>query len=146
LICGRWTDIPALALDDAPIDQWIRSRTDGLGVDVLLDCSGRGSNVAHTAELLGALKRGGVGVTVGALTDPLPVDAMRFMTSRLQFRGCNWFSTGEAQQMAEMVGVGALDFSKITTEAYPLAGVNDALEALKVRPGGFVNIVVHPDA
>ena len=24
-------------------------------------------------------------------------------------------------QMAEMVGVGALDFSKITTEAYPLA-------------------------
>jgi hypothetical protein len=71
---------------------------------------------------------------------------MRFMTSRLQFRDCNWFSTGEAQQMAEMVGGGAIDFSKITTEAYPLAGVNDALEALKVRPGGFVNIVVHPDA
>jgi alcohol dehydrogenase len=138
--------IDTLALGDAPIDQWIRSRTEGLGVDVLLDCSGRGSNVAHTAELLGALKRGGVGITIGALTDPLPVDAMRVMTSRLQFRGSNWFSTGEAQQMAEMVGVGALDFSKITTEAYPLAGVNDAREALKARPGGFVNIVVHPDA
>lgn len=71
---------------------------------------------------------------------------MRFMTSRLQFRGSNWFTTGEAQQMAEMVGVGALDFSKITTKAYPLPGVNDALETLKARPGGFVNVVVHPDA
>jgi hypothetical protein len=47
--------------------------------------------------------------------------------------------------MAEMAGVGALDFGKIVTKAYPLAGVNDALEAVKARPGGFVNIVVHPD-
>jgi alcohol dehydrogenase len=137
--------IDTLALGDAPVDQWVKSRSDGLGVDALLDCSGRGSNPAHTAELLGALKRGGVGITIGALTDPLPVDAMRFMNSRLQFRGSNWFTTGEAQQMAEMVGVGALDFGKLVTKAYPLAGVNDALEAVKARPGGFVNIVVHPD-
>lgn len=54
-------------------------------------------------------------------------------------------ATGEAQQMAEMVGVGALDFGKIVTRAYPLAGINDALEAVKARPGGFINIVVHPD-
>jgi hypothetical protein len=33
----------------------------------------------------------------------------------------------------------------LTTQAYPLDGVNDALEAVKARPGGLVNIVVNPD-
>lgn len=139
------TRVDTLALGDAPIDQWIKSRTDGLGADVLLDCSGRGSNVANTVELLSALKRGGVGVTVGALTDPLPIDPMRFMNSKLQFRGSLWFTTGEAQRMAEMVSVGALDFGQLVTKAYPLVGINDALAAVKARPGGFTNIVVHPD-
>jgi hypothetical protein len=30
-------------------------------------------------------------------------------------------------------------------QPYPLDGVNDALEAIKARPGGFTNIVVNPD-
>jgi alcohol dehydrogenase len=137
--------IDTLVLGEAAAGDWIRSRTDGLGADVLLDCSGRGASIEHAADVLAALKRGGVAITVGALTDALPVNPMRFMNSRLQFRGSNWFTTGEAQQMAEMVGVGALDFGKIVSKAYPLAGINDALEAVKARPGGFVNIVVHPD-
>jgi alcohol dehydrogenase len=67
------------------------------------------------------------------------------MTTRLQFRGSNWFTTGEGQLMAEMAGVGVLDLSRLETHAYPLASVNDALTEVQTRPGGFVNIVVNPD-
>jgi hypothetical protein len=38
-----------------------------------------------------------------------------------------------------------LDLGKLVTRAYPLAGVNDALLDVKNRPGGFVNVVVHPN-
>src|SRR5262249_19285862 len=37
------------ALGDAPLGDWLRARTDGLGVDVLLDCTGRGGLATTTA-------------------------------------------------------------------------------------------------
>jgi len=54
-------------------------------------------------------------------------------------------NTGEGQSMAEMAKLGMLDLTKLVTHAYPLAKVNDALAEVQTRPGGFVNIVVHPD-
>lgn len=139
------TSISTLALGDKPIANWMRERTDGLGADVLIDCSARGASAAVTAEAVTGLKRGGVAINIGALTEPLPIEPMRFMTSRLHLQGSNWFTTGEGQLMAEMANSGALDLSHLTPQAYPLAQVNDALEAVKARPGGFVNIVVNPD-
>jgi alcohol dehydrogenase len=137
--------VDVLALGDAPIEDWLRSRTDQLGVDVLLDCSARAADVGHARDALAAVKRGGIAVAIGALSQPLSIDAIRFMNSRVQLRGSNWFTTGEAQSMAELAGVGALDLGKLVTRAYPLAGVNDALLDVKNRPGGFVNVVVHPN-
>ena len=108
------TRIFTLALGDKPIANWMRERTDELGADVLVDCSARGASAAVTAEALKGLKRGGVAVNIGALTEPLPIEPMRFMTSRLHFRGSNWFTTGEGQLMAEMASTGVLDLSHLT--------------------------------
>jgi alcohol dehydrogenase len=137
--------VEVLALGDGPIADWVRRHTDQLGVDVLIDCSARSAAAAHTTEALAALKRGGIAVNIGALTEPLAIQPIRFMTTRLQFRGSNWFTTGEGQLMAEMAKVGVLDLAKLSTHAYPLAKVNDALAEVRERPGGFVNIVVNPD-
>jgi alcohol dehydrogenase len=137
--------VDTLALGAAPIADWLRARTDGLGVDVLIDCSARAASASKTADALKGLKRGGVAVNIGALTEPLAIEPIRFMTTRLQFRGSNWFTTGEGQLMAEMARVGVLDLSPIKSKAYPLDQVNEALDAIKQRPGGFTNIVVHPN-
>jgi alcohol dehydrogenase len=137
--------IEVLALGDQPIAEWMRGHTEQLGADVLVDCSARGAPAATTAEALKGLKRGAIAVNIGALTEPLPIEPMRFMTSRLHFRGSNWFTTGEGQMMAEMASAGVLDLSHLTTQAYPLDRLNDALDAIKARPGGFTNIVVNPD-
>jgi len=137
--------IEVLALGDAPIADWMRQHTDQLGVDVLIDCSGRSAAAENTAQALAALKRGAIAVNIGALTEPLAIQPIRFMTARLQFCGSNWFTTGEGQSMAEMAQVGMLDLTKLVTRAYPLAKVNEALAEVQTRPGGFVNIVVHPD-
>src|SRR5262249_55073504 len=97
--------IEVLALGDAPIADWMRQHSDQLGVDVLIDCSARSAAAANTAEALAALKRGAIAVNIGALTEPLAIQPMRFMAARLQFCGSNWFTTGEGQSMAEMAQV-----------------------------------------
>jgi len=137
--------VETLAMGDRPIADWMREHTDGLGADVLIDCSARAASAGVTADALKGLKRGGIAVNIGALTEALPLEPMRFMTSRLHFQGSNWFTTGEGQLMADMAGSGVLDLSQLTTNAFPLERVNEALEAVGARPGGFVNIVVHPD-
>jgi alcohol dehydrogenase len=137
--------IDVLALGDAPAGEWIRQQTGSLGVDVMIDCSGRGASAEPTAQAITALKRGGVVVNIGALTADLLIHPIMFMTARLQFRGSNWFTTAEGQLMADMAGTGVLDLSKLDTHAHPLDKVNDALAEVATRPGGFTNIVVNPD-
>lgn len=137
--------VDTLALGQAPLAAWIRERTEGVGVDVLLDCTGRGGPAAPMIEALGGVKRGGITVNIGALAEPMPIHPTQFMTAALRYTGSNWFTNAEAALMAEMVHTGALDLSPWETRTYPLDRVNDALSDIKQRPGGFVNMVVQPD-
>ena len=137
--------IATLALGDEPVTDWLLAHSDGIGVDALIDCSGRAAAADTTAAALQALKRGGIAVNIGALTEKLTIEPIAYMVKALTFCGSNWFTTGEGQIMADMAGVGALDLSVLRTQAFPLDRVNDALAAVKTRPGGLVNIVVHSD-
>src|SRR6266508_5675210 len=134
--------IDTLALGDKPLKDWVRERTDGVGVDVLIDCTGRGGHAAPVAEAVDCLKRGGVMVNIGALAEPLALSPTQLMTGALQYRGSNWFTNAEAALMADMVRVGALDLSLLKPRIYPLGQVNQALTDIKERPGGFQNFVV----
>lgn len=137
--------IDTMALGDQPIDAWVRARTDGIGADLLIDCTGRGSPAATTLEALGGLKGGGTAINVSALSEPIPIDPLRFMNARLSYRGSNWFTTAQGAQMAELARAGVVDLGRLTPLVFPLAGVNDALEEVRRRPGGFTNIVVAPN-
>ncbi|MGE3934782.1 MAG: alcohol dehydrogenase catalytic domain-containing protein [Rhodospirillaceae bacterium] len=136
--------IDTLALGDAPIADWVRARTDGAGVDLLLDCTGRGGPAAPVLEAVNAVKRGGTTLNIGALAEPLPLNPTQFMTSSMQYRGANWFTNAEATRVADMARCGALDLSHWEPRVYPLDGVNQALADIKDRPGGFANLVVAP--
>jgi threonine dehydrogenase-like Zn-dependent dehydrogenase len=138
--------IDTLALGDRPLGDWIKERTAGLGVDLLIDCGGRGSPAAPVAEAQAGVKRGGITVNIGALAETLPLDPTQFMTSAMRYRGSNWFTNEEAALMTDMVDRGVLDLSSWVPRVYPLDGVNRALAEIRdERPGGFVNFVVAPD-
>ena len=134
--------IDTLALGDAPLNDWVRARTDGIGVDVVIDCTGRGGPAAPVQEAVNCLKRGGAMVNIGALAEPLALNPTQFMTGALQYRGSNWFANAEAAAMADMVRVGALDLSPLQPRIYRLEEVNQALADIRERPGGLQNFVV----
>ncbi len=138
--------IDTIALGERPIAAWVKERTEGLGVDLLLDCSGRGAPASPVAEAQAGVKRGGMTVNIGALAEKLPLNPTQFMTSAMGYRGSNWFTPAEGALMAEMAATGVLDLSPWVARVYPLEGVNQALADIRdERPGGFVNVVVAPD-
>jgi hypothetical protein len=59
-------------------------------------------------------------------------------------RTCLWFSTREAQDMADMAGSGALDLSVLEHHTFPLTQVNEALDTIPKRHGGFTNFLCVP--
>jgi alcohol dehydrogenase len=134
--------IDTLAVGDEPLKDWVGERTDGVGVDVLIDCTGRGGPAAPVAEAVNCLKRGGVMVNIGALAEPLALNPTQFMTGALRYCGSNWFTNAEAALMADMIRVGALDLSPLKPRVYRLEQVNQALADIRERPGGLQNFVV----
>ena len=60
--------------------------------------------------------------------------------------GSLWFTTGEAQEMADLAGCGALDLSVLEHHVFPLDKINEALnEGLPARHGGFTNFIAAPE-
>jgi len=46
--------------------------------------------------------------------------------------------------MADLVGIGKVDFGLLETHATPMNKVNEAISGIAVRHGGFSNFVIHP--
>lgn len=136
--------IETMALDTEPLDDWLRDHSEGLGVDAAIDCSGRGTDPEVSEALVRGLKRGGTCVFIGAQTGTLALEPTRFIMDQVSFTGSMWFSDAEAHDLVTMAAEGVLDLSTLETRAFPLEEVNDALEAVTSRLGGFTNVVVHP--
>ena len=58
--------------------------------------------------------------------------------------GSLWFTAGEGQDMAEMADKGLVDLSVFENVVYPLTKVNDAINGLENRSGGFSNYIINP--
>jgi alcohol dehydrogenase len=140
-------DIKNISVDDAatdPLVTWVKSLTDGHGVDSLLDCLPPGASAATMMRALYTLRRGGRAATVGVVMETLPINGYWLMTNRIGLQGSVWFTTGEGQEMADMVSAGTLDVSPLEHRIFPLSKVNEALTGMDNRNGGFTNFLIDP--
>ncbi|MGV8864678.1 MAG: alcohol dehydrogenase catalytic domain-containing protein [Pseudomonas sp.] len=136
--------VHVLSLGDEPVDEWVQRHTDGLGVDVFIDAVGPGAPHSITIDGIQSLRRGGRMVDIGGMSEDLPLPMFKLMCFQISVIGSLWFSVAEGQDMAEMAGAGTLDMSVFDQEVFPLSQVNEALDALEQRKGGFTNVVVTP--
>jgi len=126
------------------VKEWARDVTGGRGVDIAVDALGGGSPVEPLQQALYSLNRGGSFVNIGAMTDEVPISLMWAMSNNIRILSSSWFTTAEAQEMADMVQQGRLDLTFFETEAFPLTKVNEAIAAPDPKRGGFANYVVTP--
>ncbi|MGE0300726.1 NAD(P)-dependent alcohol dehydrogenase [Pseudonocardia sp.] len=115
------------------------AEVDGVGPDVLLECSG---HPGATVAALRALERGGRAVLVGMGADglalPLPVVQERELEITATFRYANTWPTAIA-----LVATGRIDLDRLVTGTYPLERAADALVAGRRDPAS-IKAVVRP--
>jgi alcohol dehydrogenase len=132
------------SLEDGSTSEWIKSRTDGEGVDFVISALGPGSPASTMLDSIKALRRGGRAVNVGAVAEPLPIDIHWLMDEQIQIIGSNWFTPAQGQEFAELARAGLLDLSVFEHNTFPLDDINNAISGLQARNGGFSNYVIVP--
>jgi alcohol dehydrogenase len=136
--------IDVLSYGTQPLEAWVRDRTGGAGADLLIDALPTGAPVNVTMDAIKSLRRGGCGVSIGAMAETLPLDPVWFMCNALQWQGSAWFSVAEGEDMAAMADSGTLDLSKFEHKRYSLQDVNKMMASLNDRESGLANFVVMP--
>lgn len=136
--------IRILAEGEAPVEEWARRETNGVGVDAVLDTLGPAAPPQAMLEAIGALRRGGRLVDVGGMHAPIEVNMHQLMCAQVSLIGSLWFTVAEGEDMAAMAAAGTLDLSVFEHQRFALDQVNEALALAEKRAGGFVNVVVTP--
>lgn len=136
--------IKPIALDGAQLADRLRAATNGLGPELVIDCLASTATPEITSQAISGLMRGGTVVNIGALSQPLQIAPMQFMSTGLTYRGSTWFSTAQGEEMVALADAGLVDYDIFEHRAFALEDVNKALALVAENPGGFVNIVIHP--
>ncbi len=138
--------IEVLAVGESDLKEWVLSHNGGRGVDVVIDALGPGAPSETLMDAVSVLVRGGVAVDIGGMMERPGLDLFAMMCRQQSVLGSLWFTTGEAQEMADLAGCGALDLSVLEHHVFPLDKINEALnEGLPARHGGFTNFIAAPE-
>ena len=125
--------------------EWVRSQTRGDGADVVLEALSPECPGEALIDLFGCVTRSGTIVSVGGIMAKVPFDPQWLMQNGIHYFGSSWFSTAEAQSMADVVGTGALNLTTLENRCFPLDQVNEAVDfACERKVGGMCNVVVMP--
>lgn len=72
----------------------------------------------------------------------IPVDPFPLMCLQKSLIGSNWFTAAEGEDMAVMADAGTLNLGVFEHVRFSLDQVNEAVEAVEQRTGGFTNVVI----
>jgi threonine dehydrogenase-like Zn-dependent dehydrogenase len=111
----------------------------GLGVDVVLECSG---SAAATSAALKLLRPGGILVVVGAGPDP-GLDSATILLKEITVRG-SYIYTDEFERAIDLLATQQVDVADLTTVITPLADALTAFDAL--RAGRIMKALIAPGA
>ena len=133
--------------DDESVGDWARSQTEGHGADVVIDALPVNSPVASFLAAAGALAKGGTHVNISGMLDEVPISLPHVMTSNQTYMGSFWFTTPEAQEMADLAASGSVNLNVFEHEIFGLEAINEAISAIgsETRDGGFSNFVISPE-
>lgn len=131
-----------ITLGERPTAEIVMEATGGYGVDALIETLGPNAPVATVLDSFNALRRGGKAINIGGVADPIPLEPFPLMCLQKSYIGSLWFTTAEGQDMAAMAHAGTLNLGVFEHERFPLDQVNEALDAIDKRGGGFTNVVI----
>jgi len=128
-----------LVIDAATEDalQAVMSTTDGLGVDVVIECSG---NPASFTQAMAMCRGGGMIVQTALFEQPVTFNPAAFTTKNLTITGIQ----GEHFPSAlELLSSGKVNTKLLITHQFPLNQVKEAFEVLTTTPDA-IKVLIKP--
>ena len=126
---------PAVISGDATADVAIIRSAAGGAADGALDLLGSAKSTATTLATLRALKRGGRLVIMGSADVPLEISFRELLANDWEIVGQFMYDRGAPADLAALVAAGLLDLRKIAMKRFPLARLQDAIEAAATMQG-----------
>jgi L-iditol 2-dehydrogenase len=118
----------------------VRQMTGGLGVDVVMECTGM-PLVLEWA--IGMLRRGGRCAAVGIPTHGVEIPMQRLVLDELDLIGCR-ASAGEMARVMPLVEGGRIRVRELATHRFALSEYGQALATLSDRSTGAIKIILAP--
>lgn len=143
-LCPERIHVASLSGGDE-VRAWARSLTDGDGADVVIDALPTGGDPMAFRSALAGLARGGRHVNIGGVSEEVGINFLQLMNDHKTLVGSLWFTTGQGQDMADLVETGTVKLDMFEHEVFALDAINDVLDGMGSRHGGFSNYVVAPD-
>jgi L-iditol 2-dehydrogenase len=127
-------------LGEVDLSADLRDRTEGLGPEVLVECTGA---EAVFEQGVRALRRGGAMSVVGIPLSEPTIDARRLVLDEIDIRGVR-ASAGEMRNIIPLVTSGRVRVGELITHRFPLSEFDEAFTTFRSRRDGALKVIVHP--
>lgn len=119
--------------------QAVRDATGGVGVDVVLECSGA---AAAVDQALLMTRRGGSVVLVGFFEGPVSTSLNAAVMNGITMYSVRGEGTDSLSRAIALAARGRLQVAELITHHYPLDGINDAFTTYAERAGGAIKVML----
>lgn len=127
---------------DGSTAEWVRSRTGGLGADLMIDALGAVASIDDFKDAMLGVGRGGRIVDIGGTAGELGLDIKWLMDEARELIGSAWFTTAESMELVDMIRHGVIDMSVLHPKAWPFEQINEAINGVTSGEGGFTSYLV----
>lgn len=120
----------------------IREATGGLGVELVIECSG----APHAVELAyEVVMRGGRLSFIGDSHENPTPNHRKFVLDDLKATGVRGEGLGDCRRSLALFGQGLIQAKPLITHHFPLVKVNDAMETAMQRKDGALKVILQPN-
>ena len=118
----------------------IKDATDGLGVELVIECSGAPKAVEDAYEMV---MRGGRLSFVGDSHDRPTPNHRKFVLDDLKAAGVRGEGLGDCRRSLALLSQGSIQSKPLITHHFPLEEVNEAIDTFVQRKGGALKVILH---
>lgn len=120
----------------------IKEATDGLGVELVIECSGAPHAVEQAYEMV---MRGGRLSFVGDSHENPTPNHRKFVLDDLKAAGVRGEGLGDCRRSLALLSQGSIQAKPLITHHFPLEKVNEAMDTFIQRKGGALKVILHPN-
>ncbi|MFF4724139.1 zinc-binding dehydrogenase [Streptomyces mirabilis] len=117
----------------------VRDATQGMGADIVLECSGAPGAVDDALRMA---KRGGKVVLVGFFEEPVRADLNRAVMNGVSIGTVRGEGTGSLARAVSLAARGRLRTTELITHHFPLRDIGEAFDTYAERRGNAIKVML----